>query len=187
MTTIHCIDVETTGFLDDDPNHEVLSCAIFTWTDGAIAQTYQQYYRPLGDCDPGAARVNGFVDPDTWGQGKGGSVLFDAREARRLLPHLEQVSLWCGSNPEFDVRFLKRMFARCRVPWPKQRIKTIDTATLALWLQLTGKVKSTSLGNLCEYFQLPPQDHSAEGDARASAIILDALIKLGWQGFQYAP
>lgn len=187
MTTIHCIDVETTGLPDDNPHHEVLSCAIFTWTDGAIAQTYQQYYRPLGDCDEGAARVNGFRDADSWGQGKGGSVLFDAREARRLLPHLEQVTMWCGSNPQFDVDMLKRMFARCRVSWVKQRIKTHDTATLALLLQLSAKVKSTSLGNLCEYFKMPPQDHSAEGDARASAIILDALVKLGWQGFQSAP
>lgn len=187
MTTIHCIDVETTGLPDEDINHEVLSCAIVTWTDGAIVPVYQQYYRPLGECAPGAARVNGFVDPDSWGQGKGGSRTFDAREARHLLAHLAQTATWCGSNPQFDVDMLKRMFARCRVTWPQQRIKTIDTAALATTLWLAGKVKNTSLGTLCEYFGLPPQDHSAEGDARATAIILDSLIKLGWQGFQSAP
>lgn len=180
---IHFVDCETTGLTDDD---EVISVAIATW-DSEKAQRvemrYLGYFFPLGECHPGAARINGY-SPQAWAEKIGSRAEFMSSGAcNTIARELEGLMYWGGSNPGFDIAKLQEAFRRVRVPWPKMGHRKIDTSSMALPLVILGKITSTGLGALMQHFGLGAQTHTAKEDVLNTIAVFERLLAASIKGF----
>ncbi len=86
-----------------------------------------------------------------------------------------------GHNIYFDVDFLKRLFKQAGIPYMNYfSHRTIDTATLIRFFNLTGKLEldSASLASACKYLGIKnTRKHNAFSDAVATAKVLQELLK----------
>ncbi len=177
-------DTETTGLPDNDPNHEPIDVCVCIWDNGVQAPWYRKRFLPVGPCDPGAAKVNGY-DPQTWalteyapGKVPGFFTAADAEEIAAVLSLGEMIG---GANTPFDIGILKAAFKRVRVPWPKSiSYRVLDVHSLGNPLLVTGKVKSVSLSHLAEFFGLGSVAHTAPGDVSLTMQVYERLLEMYW-------
>jgi DNA polymerase-3 subunit epsilon len=89
-----------------------------------------------------------------------------------------------GHNVAFDVAFLKRLYRLAGVSYPDfYSHRLLDTASLGLFFILSGHLPSgvAKSDELFAYFQIPfdrDRRHSALGDARATAQLINAFLKM---------
>lgn len=181
---IHFADGETTGLTEDD---EIIEFAIATWDSEAsprVEMRYHAYFFPLGECHPGAARINGY-SPEAWAAKISGprAGFLGYGACRAIAAELEGLTYWGGSNPGFDISKLQEAFRRVRVPWPKMGHRKIDTSAMALPLVILGKVTSTGLGALMQHFGLGAQTHTAKEDVLNTIAVFERLLALSIKGF----
>jgi len=97
------LDVETTGLSDQD--HEIIEICVVS-----EAGMFEKKFKPLGLCDPGAARVNGYT-PELWeAQGAEDWTLDDLLEIGKIIDG----KIPAGCNVSFDLGFLSAYYARAR-------------------------------------------------------------------------
>ncbi len=94
---------------------------------------------------------------------------------------LTEGKIFVAHNVSFDYNFVKEEFASLGYTY---RRDTLCTVRLSRKL-IPGKV-SYSLGNLCASLDIPIENrHRAEGDATATAILFDLLLRLKTEHPQY--
>lgn len=186
MNTLLVIDTETGGL---DPDHDSLvSLAAVLWQDGKIkAETQIFVNEPKARIGAEALAVHG-IDPQ-WLKLNGLSPLQAVKEFERFVttyfpkPGKGEVQL-AGHNVAFDVAFLKRLYRLAHEEFPSfYSHRILDTASLGLFFILSGDLPSGSATSdkLFSYFQIPfthDNRHSALGDARATAELINEFLKL---------
>ncbi len=175
-------DTETTGL--DTERDEIIDLCICIWDNGVQAPWYRKRFLPIGPCEPGAARVNGY-DPATWGRTEyaPGRLpgYFTAADADEIGAFLSQGEFLCGAATHFDVAMLKSAFKRVRVPWPATiSHRVVDVHSIAHPLLLAGKITSVSLGALAKHFGLGDVPHTAPGDVTLTMQVYEKLIETYW-------
>lgn len=175
------LDTETTG-LEDDPDAEVIEYAFAEWDsdkpgDDKIVRIDSQLVMPRHGCPEEAAKINGY-DPALWRAHD--ARPFGSGDVDNVLSYLKPGSLIAGSNPRFDINFLKREFRRTEsmTYWPKIEHRYLNLASLAWPLWAVQEVDGVGLAYLTEYFSIEHKQHSAEGDVRASVAVWEALFSI---------
>lgn len=144
------VDVETTGFSNDD---RVIEVAVVTLDrDGRTVDEFETLIDP--GRGPGPTRVHRITDDMLRGAPRFDEVV--AHLAARL-----DGNVFCAHNVPFDRRMLDNEFARCRVD--------VDWGTGVDTLRLTGAKLSVACS---EAGITIPQAHRALHDARATASLL---------------
>lgn len=171
------LDLETGGL--DESHHEILEIGAILVD--AITQvpsrTHHVHVRPTKPVPAEAARMNGFT-PARWEAA--GACTLDVALAT-LAPLLEGAML-AGSNPGFDLRFLRAGYAQVSRDMPKLGThRLIDVAAIAWPLVAAGVVASAGLDSLATYFGVPGTPHRAFDDAKRAMGVYAQLLAL------YAP
>lgn len=181
MGKIWFVDTETGGF--DSTRHSILSLAMVEWVDGRILRTYEAFV----DESPivvtrGALGVNKIdlrdVEIDWKSPRNVVSVICDmVQDSSDPRPTLG------GHNVMFDKGFLLRLFAMTDTQDPFSD-HTVDTMGIARFLMDGRRIPkgSCKLIDLCTYYGIPHDAHTALGDALATARLytcfLDEITKL---------
>ena len=102
-------------------------------------------------------------------------------EVAKDILNFTEGKLFVAHNSAFDYNFIKDEFASLGF-----RFKRDTLCTVRLSRKLIPGKKSYSLGNLCESLGITITDrHRAEGDAIATAKLLDLLLQLKTQSSEY--
>lgn len=168
------IDVETTGL--DPTEHEIIEIALIR-TDGqfSILNKYETKILPqhIETAHPRALEINGY-DPDVW-----------AKEAVSLVEALDEADLLledaipAGQNTQFDLGFLKAAYQQVEREVCWYNYHNLDTASLAVPLMMSGKIKGLSLKRICAYLGVINQaPHRAYGDVLATLRVAQILTKM---------
>jgi len=188
MTRLLVVDTETGGL--DPQIHSILSLGAVVWEDGQIGDEFEVLIaeQPL-TVTARALEINRIdlveharhaVDPS---EAMSSFRSFLARSMSGELKSRDKIAL-VGHNVNFDVSFLRRL---CRLSGAQFEgmfsHRTIDTAGLVRFLVLAGRLPLSGAGS-DEAFKhfgiaLPAGTrHTAVGDAKATALMLNKLIDL---------
>lgn len=80
-----------------------------------------------------------------------------------------------GSNPDFDVRMVKREFDRICRKYPNWAYRNFNTASASIFLYMTGAVENTKLATLAAYFGCEEQRHNALDDCYLAIKVFEGL------------
>lgn len=168
------VDIETCGSSFAYRKGRIIEIAILVHDGMSVVDTFSTLINP--DC-----HITGFF---TNISGITNEMVKDAPRfhdvAKDILSYLEG-KIFVAHNVSFDYNFVKDEFASLGF---KFRAETLCTVKLSRKL-IPGK-RSYSLGNLCESLGIPIENrHRAEGDAVATAKLLDLLLQLKTQSKEY--
>lgn len=160
------VDTETTGLSPE--NHEIIdlyaievhpsSMVILREDGGKIKPKYPELITPS------AQACNGYT-AEKWINAES----FEA-VSKRVWP-LINGNTWIGSNPKFDIDFLRNAYIKCNLidlTTPivyLYEVDCIDTKDLAKYLQSNFLVPDLKLDTLCRYYGINQfESHTARGD-----------------------
>ena len=177
-------DTETTGL--DPRTEEIIEIHFQIWdSNGAGADTspdgtFSRLWMPQGDCNPGAAEVNGFTREAWAARGAETMKRQDLIELDWWLAR-HKPDMFGGAATHFDVGMLGNAFDRVRVPRPKMSHRQLDIQSLATPLVVAGKIGGVSLAKICDFLgvtNLAP--HTAKGDCDATIDAFERLVGMYW-------
>lgn len=161
------LDTETTG-LEKDPGAEVISYAFAEWEDGKIIRGIDsQLVLPRHGCPESAAKINGYSE-EKWLAA--GAKPWSTEDTQNVCSYLTKGCIVAGSNPKFDVSFLRREFSRAEhmTYWNEPSHRYLNTASLGFPLWAEGLIDGVGLDYLAAHFGIEYDAHTAEGDVGAS-------------------
>jgi len=136
------LHVHTTGL--DPETDEVVEFALLPWNDGKSGEVLTEKFYAMGEVPAEAAKINGYVHDE-----RRSCASFRYGYVAGILKTIaEHDGVVIANNPDFAFAFIRNAAKRLRVPMPAQRIRTIDTASLAVPLFLADKVKSLTTRDL---------------------------------------
>jgi DNA polymerase III epsilon subunit-like protein len=176
------LDVETTGLADrgrggglDIGDHQIIQYAACMLAPDFAAElpcaVITGWVMPTRECDPGAAKVNGF-DRALWAARN--AVPYGADDAAALAGMLDD-AIVLSSNPEFDRAFVAGEAARLGLAPPRWSHRSIDVASLAAPLLLRGALEKTGLEYVAATLGITYRAHDAVEDACAA---IKAFVRL---------
>lgn len=178
------LDTETTGL--DPRTEEIIDLHFQIWdSNGNGADTsadgaFSRLWMPQGDCNPGAAEVNGFTREAWEARGATPMKRQDLIELDWWLAH-HKPDMFGGAACHFDVAMLGNAFDRVRVPRPRMSHRQLDIQSLAVPLVVSGQVTGVSLAKLCAFFGIENRcAHTAKGDIDATIEVFERLVGLYW-------
>lgn len=190
MNTLLVIDTETGGL---DPSQDsLLSLAAIVWRDGdLIAETQIFVNEPNPRIGQESIAIHG-IEP-AWLRAHGLSPCDAVRQFEDFLhAHFTRFErgdvLLAGHNVSFDVAFLQRLYRLAGKEYPAfYSHRLLDTATLGLFFILSGDLPTgvAKSDELFSHFQISfgaDRRHSALGDARATAELINAFLRLAKHG-----
>jgi DNA polymerase III subunit epsilon len=178
------IDTETGGLNPEIDS--LLSVAAVVWRDQELIAEKQFFV-----CEPEIR-----MDADSFGiHGLGATWLQEnGSPPREVVAQLEsfiaqyypanELLVLAGHNVGFDVGFLKRLYRLANANFSKRfSHRTLDTASVALFMILAEVLPpgAASSDELFGFFKIPfgkKERHSALGDARATARLINAMLAL---------
>jgi DNA polymerase III epsilon subunit-like protein len=170
-------DTEATDF-DDTPERaakvEIIEYAAVRWTDGNAQPICHEYAMPRNGCTEQAAKVNGYT-PELWAERA--ATKFAGQHADTLCSALDGQTL-AGSNPDFDMRMVKRECERIARVAPNWSYRSVNTASAAIFLWLSGAVENTKLNTLGAFFGCNEQRHTALDDCYLAIAVFEGLHDL---------
>jgi len=180
------IDTETGGL--EPAKHSLLSIGAVVWSDGRVMDGIEVIVRePELTIDPEAMAVNKFdlARLDAAGRTPSQGVAeFDAFLERNFGPRAgrKKISV-AGHNVSFDIDFFSRLYRLAGADFRGLfSHRVLDTASVLAFLILAGRLPPTcaTSSEAFEHFGIkfePKERHTALADARATAMLLDALLK----------
>ncbi len=187
MSRILLIDTETGGL--DPEKHSILSLAAVVWTPQGIDAELELFVKePEIFFEDEAIQINR-IDVD-WISINGLAPEFAVDSLESFVdanwPEEDRRHgiLIGGHNVSFDVLFLKRLYRLARRDYkPTFSHRLIDTASVIQLLILAGRLplERASSDQAFEYFGISVpegQRHTALGDARATASLLNKLVEM---------
>ncbi len=159
------VDIETTGSRPGDDR--ITEIAILIHDGEKVIRTFTSLINPERSIPFQISQLTGITDEMV-------------REAPRFPEVARQIVEFTGGmvfvahNVRFDYSFLKAEFGSLGYNYSR---KTLCTVRLSR--KLIPGLPSYSLGKLCESLKIPLKNrHRAFGDAEATAILLDRMLKL---------
>jgi len=169
------LDTETTGL--DPSKDQIVSFALRTWSllEGKGPEV-AALVLPSVPVPPQVAAINHY-DEGAWRQL--GAQPFCAVHADMIRELLQDKCIVAGSNPRFDVDFLRWEFWRIGCAFPKISHRMIDTGAMSAPLLVIGHIKGTGLDSLRDYFGINGNGHAhtASGDVLDSIEVFEALLQ----------
>ncbi|TGE28684.1 exonuclease domain-containing protein [Hymenobacter metallicola] len=162
------IDLETTG--GQPTQDRITEIAIFIHDGDKVVDQYSTLINPGRPIPFFITQLTGITD----------DMVRDApkfHEVARKVVELTEGCVFVAHNVRFDYSFLKKEFADLGYNYSR---KTLCTVRLSRSL-IPGQ-PSYSLGKLCQNIGIPLEGrHRAAGDAAATAILFDRLLKISQQ------
>ncbi|MBN8607634.1 MAG: 3'-5' exonuclease [Caulobacterales bacterium] len=188
MVRLLVVDTETGGI--DPETHSILSFAGVVWNDGEIeAELDLKVVEPLLAVTVQAMQINrislvdhavGAVTPQ---EGAKKLATFLRKHFGAELKAGSKVAL-AGHNVGFDIGFLKRLCRLGGVSFNELfSHRSLDTSSILRFMGLAGRapLQGAGLEEALQHFQIvipEPLRHTALGDARGTAELLNKLISL---------
>ena len=180
------LDTETTGL--DIIKHEIIQVGFiwFTVEDEKIISIDNKAeinIRPknIKFADPFALKINGYTK-EKWINSK--PFIYYAKNIKTII---ESADCLMGQNLMFDLRFINNAFSQLQLIPPKYP-KYIDTKIIASKLVNEGKLKSSSMDNMCSHYDIKfkGKAHTALVDCERTISVWQKLIKENKEtDFQY--
>ena len=177
-------DTETTGL--DPRTEEIIEIHLQIWDSNANGAdtspdgSFSRLWMPVGDCNPGAAEVNGFSREVWRARGAQPMVRQDLIELDWWLER-HRPDMFGGAATHFDVNMLAGAFDRARVARPKMSHRQLDVQSLAAPLVVAGCIEGVSLAKLCAFFGIVNHGpHTAKGDCDATIEVFERLVGMYW-------
>lgn len=159
------IDVETTGL--SSKSEKITEIAILLHDGKKVTETFHSLINPEKRIPYRITQITGIND-----QMVSGSPKF--YELAKKIIELTQDRIIVGHNVRFDYSFLQNEFKEFDYSFKRKTICTVKTSRKLI----PGQI-SYSLGKLTTNLGIPHQDkHRALGDAKATAVLLDILLKI---------
>ncbi|MBC6609152.1 GIY-YIG nuclease family protein [Hymenobacter sp. BT188] len=162
------IDLETTG--GQPTQDRITELAIFIHDGDKVVDQYETLVNPGRSIPFFITQLTGITD----------DMVRDAprfHEVARKVVEMTEGCVFVAHNVRFDYSFLKKEFADLGYNYSR---KTLCTVRLSRSL-IPGQ-PSYSLGKLCQNIGIPLEGrHRAAGDAAATAILFDRLLKISQQ------
>jgi DNA polymerase-3 subunit epsilon len=161
------VDVETTGWLPSQA--AITEIGAVKIIGGRPGGEFSALVNPGRAIPEDITALTGITD----------AMVGAARPVREVMPGFLGFARGCvlaAHNARFDVAFLAAACAACGLSWPRPPV--LDTAMLARFVLPGEDVPDRKLATLAAYFGTRCQPcHRALPDARATAEILNALLK----------
>ncbi|GAA0892030.1 exonuclease domain-containing protein [Fulvivirga kasyanovii] len=158
------VDIETTGGFAG--SNRITEIAIFFHDGNEVTDSYQTLINPEQIIPPYITGLTGIRQD-----------MVDAAPtfeevAQEVYDHLKD-KVFVAHNVHFDYSFLKKEFEKVNLNFSPRRLCTVRVSRV-----LFPGLRSYGLGNLCEQLNIEIRSrHRAGGDAQATAILFDMLIK----------
>lgn len=165
---IAVLSVHTTGL--DPVTDEVVEVAIVSPGE-TVEQAFVRRFRARGHVPANVCKHNGYsvtTHKDFFEDCNAEEI------AHQLVKRGAILTYWDAAIP-----FLQNAFRQVRVSWPSRmqlRPHVYDLQSLALPLVTCGAIKTTTLTELCTFFELGEVKHSALSDAMQAAKVLELLV-----------
>ncbi|MBA3712236.1 MAG: 3'-5' exonuclease [Pyrinomonadaceae bacterium] len=159
------IDTETTG---RGATAEIIEVAVCT-LDGELI--FESLVRPMSSVPRAAARIHGLTTESLTS-----APIWD-EVWRRLEPMVSARTL-IAYNAPFDARMLDVMCAGYRLPRPVVRWR----CAMRFVKEHFGLRRAPTLTEACQRFGIEPGTHRAASDARATAALLQRILKSSPKG-----
>lgn len=158
------VDIETTG---SSANYgKITEIAILIHDGKRVVDEYQTLINPEQGIPPGITTLTGISN----------EMVMDAPKFFEIAKDIYQLlegNIFVAHNVNFDYSFIKKEFQELGGEFNFKKL-----CTVRLSRKIFPGLKSYSLGRLCEHFDIENQArHRAMGDARATAILMDKLIR----------
>jgi len=165
------LHVHTTGL---DPNtDEVVEFAMLPWNDGKCGDVLTEKFYALGEVPAEAAKINGYQH-----EARRSAASFRHGYVAGILKVIaEHDGVVNANNPDFAMSFIRTAAKRQRVPMPAQRIRTVDTASMAVPLYVAGKVPSLTTRDLASLTGRPYTCSSSAETVVMLKDIFEALFR----------
>ncbi len=168
------IDIETCGGKFDYRRGRIIEISVLLHDGLTVTDKFTTLINPECHISPAFRNITGITD----------EMVADAPrfcEVAKKLVELTENRIFVGHNVQFDYGFIRDEFAHLGY---RYRRDTLCTVRLSRKL-IPSKI-SYSLGKLCASLNIPVEGrHRAEGDATATAKLLDHLIYLKSVNPQY--
>lgn len=192
MQRLLVVDTETGGL--DPLEYSILSVGAVVWERRRVVAEIEVFVHenPIL-CDEEALQVNR-VDLD-WLEEHGKNPASTVSLLESFLaeyfgkPDNDHKVCLVGHNVQFDIGFLKRLYRLGGGDFSKRfSHRSVDTASVLQFLMLTGlmPLEQPSSTEAFAFFGIDAGDkrHTALGDARATAIMLDKLLDVACESVQ---
>ena len=161
------VDVETTGWSPDEAR--ITEVGAVRMRSGRVLGEFGSLVDPGIPVPAGIEALTGISS----------QMVASAPQPADVLPALLSFaggSVLTAHNAPFDLAFLTAACGDCGLPWPDFTV--LDTVPVARQLMADGEVPNCKLGTLASFFGATTRPcHRALADARATAAVLDALIR----------
>tara|TARA_B100001109_G_scaffold253925_1_gene252539 strand:+ start:7655 stop:9028 length:1374 start_codon:yes stop_codon:yes gene_type:complete len=164
------VDLETTG--GSATKSRITEVAIVKHDGNQIVEEFQTLINPQREIPPQIVRLTGITD----------EMVIDAPTFSQVADQIEKLTQDCifvAHNVNFDYSFLRAAFQQNGQSFKRKKLCTVRLSRKLL----PGKA-SYSLGKLCKSEEIPLQNrHRAMGDAKATALLFEKLLKIDTEGF----
>jgi DNA polymerase III epsilon subunit-like protein len=175
MQRLLIVDTETTDFLANDPEAEIVEIAaavldLQEWRVLGFIHSLVAHSRPMS-----AFTAKNFAD----------TTFVDNPPLDYVLESLFNMwetygGAWFGQNPDFDFSFIKPAAKRLGLAWPqppKADYHVMDLGSMMLPYVLRGECESVSLRHSRKWARIPgQQSHRAKGDVIDVIGVLSEVI-----------
>lgn len=158
------VDIETTGGFAG--NNRITEIAIFFHDGNGITDSFETLVNPDQTIPSYITGLTGIRQ----------DMVDSAPFFEEIAPEIYELlndKIFVAHNVHFDYSFLKKEFEKVNLNFSPKRLCTVRVSRV-----LFPGLRSYGLGNLCEQLNIEIQNrHRAGGDAQATAILFDMLIK----------
>lgn len=163
------VDIETTGGYAE--RHKITEVAIYIHDGTQVVDSYSTLINP-------SHYLPGYITGLT---GITSSMLENApafKEVAAKIYEMLEGKVFVAHNVHFDFSFIKKELEGCGFSFNAKKL-----CTVRLTRKLIPGLKSYSLGNVASHFRVAVHDrHRAGGDAKATAILFDKLLRMDRNG-----
>ncbi|MDQ3535571.1 MAG: 3'-5' exonuclease [Bacteroidota bacterium] len=164
------VDIETTGGYAE--RNRIVEIAILLHDGNKVVAEYESLINPERNIPMAISGIHGITNTMVQQAPKFYEI------AKKIFEMLDG-KIFVAHNVNFDYGFIKQEFASLGA---QVNLKKLCTVRLSRKLLLG--LPSYSLGNLCQHLKIPLHNrHRAGGDARATAILFELLLKKDTEGF----
>ncbi|MGK7389282.1 MAG: exonuclease domain-containing protein [Candidatus Cyclobacteriaceae bacterium M2_1C_046] len=163
------VDIETTGGFAK--RHKITEVAIYIHDGTQVVESFSSLVNP-------SHFLPGYITGLT---GITPGMLTDAPPFKQIAPKVAELlkdKIFVAHNVHFDFSFIKKELQDSGYAFNAKKL-----CTVRLTRKLVPGLRSYSLGNIAAHFKVPVHDrHRAGGDAKATAIIFDKLLRMDRNG-----
>lgn len=155
------LDLETTGL--NPKLDKIIEIGAVKVVKGTIADTFEMLVNPGRTLSDKVKKLTGIKDEDLC------DAPYIEDSIEKLLTFMGELPL-LGHSILFDFSFVKRAAVNAGKSFEKEGIDTLGISRKYL-----QELESRNLGFLCNYFQIPHEEHRALGDAMATHLLYERL------------